>query len=161
MPRYIAGYAEAEAQRGRDSGHGNVHILTHLFTAIHFPTAGLPQCKIHKIRSMRERNWSLGRDPFFQPVLYIFTGSVSSHTMLCFDPGSALFVSVLPSTNLIFSSLFMSQRKLIRVDSARETRRVCRVEGGLLRLCVCVCLCVRHSVSCMHGVSSKMQWRKI
>lgn len=81
--------------------------------------------------------------------------------MLCFDPGSALFVSVLPSTNLIFSSLFMGQRKLIRVDSARETRRVCRVEGGLLRLCVCVCLCVRHSVSCMHGVSSKMQWRKI
>ena len=88
---------------------------------------------------------------WLQRLICIFRESASSHVMLCFDPCSALFVPILPNTSLIFSSLFMSQCKLIHVDSLLKRRSV---HGGLLRLCVCVC--ARHSVSCMSGASSKM-----
>lgn len=71
---------------------------------------------------------------------------LAPHVMLCFDPCSALFVSILPSTSLIFSSLFMSQCKLIHVDSVLKS----------VDFWDCVGLCVRHSAS----VSPKNSWQQ-
>lgn len=53
-----------------------------------------------------------------------------------------LFVSPLPSTSLIFSSLFMIQCKLIHVDSALKRRRVDgeSVCGGV-GVCASCCEC--------------------
>lgn len=59
---------------------------------------------------------------------------LTPQVMLCFDPCSALFVSILPSTSLIFSSLFMSQCKLIHVDSVLKSVDFWDCVG----LCVCV-----------------------
>lgn len=61
---------------------------------------------------------------------------------------SILFVSPLPSTSFIFSSLFMIQCKLIHVDSALKRRRVA---GEPVWVCVCASWCECGISSENHG----------
>lgn len=118
------------AQCGGDWGHDTAHILTRLFTVSHFHgahTTILPS--------------------YCQSCAHC--ENIAPHVMLRVDPCSALFVSTLPSARRIFSSLFMSQCKLIHVDSVLKRSAV----GGLLRPCGLVYTSHR-------GVSPENSWRR-
>lgn len=135
---YIAGCAEAQTQWGRDSCHETVHILAHLFTALITTAQGCYRCEItHQHKKHKVDSW---------PQFFIFVSlmHVKALHVMCFDPCSVLFVSILPSTSLIFSGLFMSQCKLIHVDSRGGEWKVD------LRLCGFVC-----ASRCKCGVSSE------
>lgn len=107
-----------------------MHILTRLFTVSHFHGAHTRILPSYCQSSAHCEN-------------------VAPHVMPRVDPCSALFVSTLPSASRIFSRLFMSQCKLIHVDSVLKRSAV----GGLLRPCGLVCTSHR-------GVSPENSWRR-
>lgn len=131
--RYIAGCAEAQTQWGRDSCHETVHILAHLFTAFITTAQGCYRCEI---THQHEKKHKVDSWPQF--FIFVSLMHIKALHVMCFDPCSALCVSILPSTSLIFSGLFMSQCKLIHVDS----------RGGEWKVDLRLCgfLSVRHGV---------------
>lgn len=137
VPCCIAGCAEAEAQRGGDSGHEAVHILTRLFTAAHSHTALL----------LMIGAWEWRRSGFLATFLAFCQPCASSADLpphvwcwALIRAPHCLFRPCQEQVLFLVVSLWVNASWSVLTVCWRGG--VCRVEGRLLRLCGCVCATV-------------------